>query len=317
MPKDHITLVVNPNYSGSAPKPTITKITMYEIDDETVAYAKYKSGELDFVAVPVADTDAVRSSAELLTNPELTVFWVDINVKAAPFDNVKVRQAFAAAIDRDSFVKNVLHGRGLSAGTLIPKGMRNYRPDLGQKFDASAAKALLASSGVSASSLNGTKYLYNSNSPTNKTIAEFVQAQLKTNLGVDIVLDGTDSKTVGSRLRHQQYQFGGPSGWGADYPDSQDWFDVMMTGAGNNFSAYASTTYDNATTQGDAASDNAKRDALYETAEKTLVGDAPLIFLYQRTSWWLVKPYVKGLQVTPIDYFLGDFYASSVQIAQH
>jgi oligopeptide transport system substrate-binding protein len=317
VPKDHITLGLNSNYSGSAPKPTITKVTMYEIDDETVAYAKYKSGELDFVSVPVADTDVVRNSTELTKNPELTVFWVDINVKAAPFDNVKVRQAFAASIDRESFVTNVFKGRGQPAGTLIPKGMRNYRPDLGQKFDPTAAKALLASSGVSASSLDGTKYLYNSNSPTNKTIAEFVQAQLKTNLGVNIVLDGTDSKTVSSRLRHQKYQFGGPSGWGADYPDSQDWFDVMMTGAGNNFSAYASSTYDTATTKGDAESDNAKRDALYETAEKTLVADAPLIFLYQRTSWWLVKPYVKGLQITPIDYYLGDFYSSSIQIAQH
>jgi len=317
VPKDHITLGLNPNYSGTAPKPTITKITMFEIDDETVAYAKYKSGELDFVSVPIANTDAVRSSSELTKNPELTVFWTDFNVKAAPFDNVKVRQAFASAVDRESFITNVFKGRGLPAGSLIPKGMRNFRPDLGQKYDPAAAKALLASAGVSASSLNGTKYLYNSNSPTNKTIAEFIQAQLKTNLGVDIVLDGTDSKTVSSRLRHQQYQFGGPSGWGADYPDSQDWFDTMMTGAGNNFSAYTSTTYDTAVTKGDAESDNAKRDAFYETAEKTLVADAPLMFMYQRTSWWLIKPYVKGLQITPIDYFLGDFYAYSVQIAQH
>ena len=315
--KDHITLVLNDKYSGSSPKPTITKITMSEIEDETVAYAKYKSGELDFVSVPVADTAAVRSSKELVTNPELTVFWVDINVKAAPFDNVQVRHAFAEAIDRDSFIKNVFQGRGGPAGTLIPKGMRNYRPDLGQKFDATQAKADLAASGVSASSINGVKYLYNSNSPTSKLIAEFVQAQLKTNLGVTVVLDGTDSKTLSARLGKQQYQFGGPSGWGADYPDSQDWFDVMMTGAGNNFSAYTSSTYDTATKSGDAESDNTKRDAFYETAEKTLVADAPLIFLYQRTSWWLVKPYVKGLTITPIDYYMGDFYPSTIQIAQH
>jgi oligopeptide transport system substrate-binding protein len=314
---DHITLSLNTNYSGSSSKPTITKITMYEISDETVAYAKYKSGELDLVKVPTADTDAVRTSTELVQNPELTVFWIEINVTAKPFDNVKVRQAFAAAIDRDSFVKNILRGRGLAANSFIPKGMRNYRPDLGQKFDPTAAKADLAASGVSASSLNGVKLLYNSNSPLNKTMAEFVQAQVKTNLGVDVVLDGADSKTVSTRLRHQQYQFGGFSGWGADYPDSQDWFDVMMTGAGNNFSAYSSTTYDTATTSGDAASDNAKRDAFYETAEKTLVADAPMIFLYQRTSWWLVKPYVKNITITPIDYFLGDFYTYTIQIAQH
>jgi oligopeptide transport system substrate-binding protein len=243
-----------------------------------------------------------------------------VNVKQAPFDNPKVRLAFAQAIDRDSFVKNIEKGRGISATTLIPKGMRNYAPELGtsQKFDATVAKATLASSGVSTSSLNGVKYTYNSNSPTNKTIAEFVQAQLKTNLGVDVVLDGTDSKTVSKRLRTGNYQFGGPSGWGADYPDSQDWFDIFMTGSGNQFSNWSSKTYDDAVTAGDATSDNAKRDASYATAEKTLVGEAPVLFLYQRTGWFLVKPYVKGINTTPNDdQWLGDFFTWSIQISQH
>jgi oligopeptide transport system substrate-binding protein len=320
VPKDHVTLVANSSYSGSQPKPTLTKITESFIDDETVAYAKYKSGELDMVTVPLADTEAVRTSPELVATPELTVFWVDINVTKAPFDNAKVRLAFAQAIDRDSFTTNIEKGRGLSATTLIPKGMRNYRPDLGtaQTFNAATAKATLASSGVSAASLNGIKYTYRSSSPGDKTAAEFVQAQLKTNLGVDIVLDGTDSKTQSKRLRTLNYQFGGLSGWGADYPDSQDWFDIFVTGSGNQFSGWSNKAYDNAVTAGDAASDNAKRDTAYETAEKTLVQEAPVLFLYQRTQWRLVKPYVKGINATPNDdQWLGDFFTWSIQIAQH
>ena len=320
VPKDHVTLVANTSYSGSQPKPTLTKITESFIDDETVAYAKYKSGELDMVTVPLADTEAVRSSPELVATPELTVFWVDINVTKAPFDNPKVRLAFAQAIDRDSFTTNIEKGRGLSATTLIPKGMRNYRPDLGtaQKFDPATAKATLASSGVSAASLNGVKYTYRSSSPGDKTAAEFIQAQLKTNLGVDIVLDGTDSKTQSKRLRTLNYQIGGLSGWGADYPDSQDWFDIFVTGSGNQFSGWSNKAYDNAVTEGDAASDNAKRDAAYETAEKALVSEAPVLFLYQRTQWRLVKPYVKGINATPNDdQWLGDFFTWSIQIAQH
>jgi oligopeptide transport system substrate-binding protein len=320
VPKDHVTLVPNSSYGGTQSKPTLTKITEYFIDDETVAYAKYKSGELDMVAVPLADTDAVRTSPELVTIPELTVFWVDINTKKAPFDNPKVRLAFSQAIDRETFVKNIEKGRGLSATTLIPKGMRNYRPDLGapQAFDATAAKATLASSGVSASSLSGVKFIYNANSPSTKTIAEFLQAQFKTNLGVDVVLDGTDSKTVSKNLRTGNYAFGALSGWGADYPDSQDWFDIFMTGSGNQFSQWSNKTYDDAVTAGDASSDNAKRDASYQTAEQTLVSAAPVMFLYQRTGWFLVKPYVKGIITTPNDdQWLGDFFTWSIQIASH
>lgn len=318
--KDHVTLVPNTNYSGSQPKTTLTKITEYFIDDETVAYAKYKSGELDIVGVPLANTEAVRTSPELTKVPQLSVYWIDVNVKKAPFDNPKVRLAFAQAIDKDSYSTNIRKGRSLSATTLIPKGMRNYRPDLGtpQKFDAAAAKATLSSSGVSASSLNGVKYTYNSNSSASKQTAEFIQAQLKTNLGVDIVLDGTDSKTLSKRLRKLDYQFGGPSGWGADYPDSQDWFDIFLAGSSNQFSGWSSKPYDDAVNAADAATDNGKRDSGYETAAKVLISEAPVFFFYQPTAWLMVKPYVKGIQTTPNDdQWSGDYFTWSIQIAQH
>jgi oligopeptide transport system substrate-binding protein len=320
VPKDHVTLVPNPNYTGTRSNPTLTKITEYFIDDETVAYAKYKSGELDMVPVPLADTEAVRNSPELLKIPQLAVFWVNINTKKAPFDNPKVRLAITQAIDRNSYVTNIQKGRDLAASTLIPKGMRNYRPDLGsqQSFNPATAKATLASSGVSASSLNGVKYLYRSSSPGSKTAAEFIQAQLKTNLGIDIVLDGTDSKTESARFKAGNFQFGDISGWGADYPDSQDWFDIFLTGSGNNFSFWSNKAYDDAVTAADAATDPAKRDAGYETAAKILVAEAPVMFLYQNTAWYLVKPYVKGAILTPNDdQWLGDYFANTIQIAQH
>jgi oligopeptide transport system substrate-binding protein len=323
--KDHITLVQNTNYSGSSPKPTLTKITLYEIDDDAVAYAKYKSGELDMAGVPIANTQAVKDdpvlSKELLVDPELTVFWVDINVKKAPFDKLQVRQAFAQAIDRDSYVKNVLKGRGYASSTLIPKGMRDYNPSLGtgQTFDPTKAKASLQASGMTADQLTSMniKYTYNSNSATSKTIAQFIAEQLKTNLGVTLVLDGADSKTNSKRLHTGNYQIGGPSGWGADYPDEQDWYDIFMTGSGNQFSSWSNASYDKAVTDADAASDQAKRDTLYNQAGKILVDDAPVVFLNQRTRWTLVKSYVKGLTNIPNDDWRGDFYTYTIQLAQH
>lgn len=325
VPKDHITLVQNTNYAGGAPKPTLTKLTLYEIDDDAVAYAKYKSGELEIAGVPIANTQAVKDdpvlSKELLQDPELTVFWVNMNVKKAPFDNPKVRQAIAQAIDRDSYVKNVLKNRGYSTTTFIPKGMRDYNPSLGtnQNFDPTKAKATLQASGLTGDQLSSMKikYTYNSNSATSKTIAQFIADQLQTNLGVTLVLDGADSKTNSKRLHTGNYQIGGPSGWGADYPDEQDWYDIFMTGSGNQFSNWSNASYDKAVTDADAATDQAKRDSLYNQAGKILVDDAPVAFLNQRTRWALVKSYVKGVTDLPNDDFPGDFYIYTVQIAQH
>jgi oligopeptide transport system substrate-binding protein len=320
VPKDHVTLIANTNYSGSQPKPTLTKITEFFIKDDAAAYIKYQSGELDMTTVPLAETDAVRKSPELVKVPALKVFWMDMNVKNAPFDNIKVRLAFSQAIDRDSLATKVSGGHWAAASTLIPRGMRNYRPDLGasQKFDPTAARATLSTAGISASSLNGVKFLYNNDSSSDKLIAEFIQAQLKTNLGVDVMLDGTDYRTYGHRMRAGGYQFGGPSGWAANYPDAQDWFDIFMTTSGNQVSQWSNKAYDDAVTAGDSASDNMRRDTAYEAAAKVLLADAPVTFLCQLTTWDVVKPYVKGIIATPSDdQWLGDYFTYSIQIAKH
>jgi oligopeptide transport system substrate-binding protein len=318
--KDHVTLAPNTSYSGSQARPTLTKITEYFIDDETVAYAKFKRGELDMTAVPLAETEAVRSSSQLFKIPQLSVFWINLNVRKAPFDNPKVRLAFAHAIDRESYNNNVRRGRGLATSTLIPRGMRNYRPDLGAslKFDPAAARAMLTSSGASADSLNGVRFTYVSTSASSKATAEFAQAQLKTSLGIDVVLDGVDFKTFSNRMRSGNYAFGGPAPWGADYPDAQDFYDIFMTGSGNQFSGWSNKTYDDAVTGADAAVNQAKRDAGYESAEKALVSDAPVIFLYQPRAWYVVNPYVRGIIATPSDdQWLGSFFTWSIQIARH
>lgn len=325
VPRNHITLAINANYAGSQPKPTLTKITEYVVDDAAVAYAKYKNGELDMAGVPNADSAAMKAdpllSRELIVNPELTVSWVNINVKQAPFDNLKVRQAFAQAIDRNTYVDNVLQGRALAATTLIPKGMRGYDPQLGapQAFNAANANATLAASGMTASQLTAMniKYIYENNNASSKQTADFVQAQLQTNLGVTILLEGTDSTTVSQRLRSGRYLIGGPSVWSARYPDEQDLYDVFITGSGIQSSGYSSPTYDAAVNSANASVDQAKRDSLYAQAGQLLASDTPVIFLYQSFGWTLVKPYVMNLAFTPLDDFLGDFYTYTIQIAPH
>jgi hypothetical protein len=90
-----------------------------------------------------------------------------------------------------------------------------------------------------------------------------------------------------------------------------------MTGSGNQFSNWSNSTYDAAVKAGDEAAADTTRDTQYATAATTLVSEAPVVFLDQRINWWLVKPYVKGLNVTPNDDFLGDLSTYSIQIGQH
>ena len=318
--KDHITLVPNQYYWGG--QPTVTKIVNYEIGDQNQDYAKYLSGEEELVNIPLADTDTVKNdpklSKELHKVPQLTLFWMDFNTRKAPFDNKMARMAFSKAIDRNLLVNNVGKGRWSAADYFIPQGMNGYRPDLGktQEFDVNAAKQDLSAAGISNPSSVTIDFLVR-NITANVTLGQFIQDQLQTNLGVKVKLDVIDSKTVTQRLRKHDYQLY-VGGWGADYPDDQDWFDIWMTGSGNVFGGYSNPDYDNLVKKADTEQDAKKRQQDYDQAQKILIDDAAGGFLYQRNYWFLVKPYVQGLAPTPIDFEnIGDWYWGKVSIGNH
>src|SRR2546429_1633280 len=100
VPQDHISAVPNPHWTGK--KPTLSKITLYEIADDNQALARYRTGELDDANVPLSDTQAIQNDARLgkqvLKTNTLVSFWVGFNLRQKPFDNPKVRQAFTQAV---------------------------------------------------------------------------------------------------------------------------------------------------------------------------------------------------------------------------
>ncbi len=155
------------------------------------------------------------------------------------------------------------------------------------------------------------------NVTANKQIGEFLADQLQTNLGVKVNQIVIDSKTVTTRLRQHDYQLY-VGGWGADYPDDQDWFDIWMTGSGNVFGGYSNPDYDALVKKADIEPDAKKRQDYYDQAQKILIDDAGGGFLYQRNYMFLVKPYVQGLTTTAQDFEdVGDWFWGKVSIGQH
>lgn len=318
---DHITVVPNKNYWGTKPK--LSAITFDVVNDGAVALTKYKNGELDSIDVQPAQAATVASDNQLkqdiVRTPALTVFWITFRTNAAPTNNVKVREAIAAAIDRDAFVAQIFQGQGIPAQTFIPKGMRGYAPDLAttQKFDVAQARALLAASGVTAKQLSGVKFSYDQASDFSKATAKFIQQQLKANLDVDVTLDALDANTLSSRLSTGDFQIAGPLGWMADYPDPSDWFGLFLTTAYNNFAFYQNKQYDNFVKAAATDVQPDRRDQEYKQAQKMLVTDAPVAFLAQPVGWSLVRPFVKGVTTTPADSWAGSLFPQQIYIAAH
>jgi oligopeptide transport system substrate-binding protein len=321
--KDHITLVPSPQYWGGAPK--LQKIIYYFITDANTAFAKYRTGDLDVLNVPIANVDVVRQDPKLSKQAQLykklTTFWFSYNAQKAPLDNEKVRMALSKSIDRDKMTKDVLKGTDTPIQSFIPKGMPGYNAgNDAQKFDPAAAKKLLADSGVSAAQLSQLKLLTR-DSTGSKTLNEYMSAQWKDNLGVDIQLEVIDSKTVTSRIRKGQFDIYGADGWGADYPDQQDWFDIFSSNACHslNWGCVKLPGYDDKVKQADASRNESDRSKLYGELQDQLINTATVGFMYQQAEYNMIEPYVKGLQITSIDdqYIPGDLFWHDVFIAKH
>ncbi len=320
--QDHMTFKPNPNYWGTN-KPKLTKMIFKMIEDQNAAFAAYRNNELDMVTPPVGTEKATMDdpvlSKDTLRYNELTTFGFLFNVSKPPFDNVKVRQAIATAVDRNAFINNVRGGVGKAALSWIPPGMPGYDANLGKEyeFNPTKAKQLLAEAGYAdASKLPPIKYTYN-NAGVNPTVAQFLQGQMKDNLGINITLDPMESKAFQAYVNSEQHQWAW-TGWGADYPDPDNWLpEYFGTNAGNNHSTYSNPQFDSLAAQAKKELDNTKRLQLWADAQKIIVTDVPIAFMFYRERFWLVKPYVKGLALTGMDGQIpGDFFYDMVSISK-
>ena len=136
---------------------------------------------------------------------------------------------------------------------------------------------------------------------------EWVQNQIKNNLGIDVTLEPVESKAYTALVKdpattpHVFFL-----GWCQDYPDPQDWLTLVF---------HSSSTVTHVGWKNDAVRHPgqagrrrdrmpAKRVDLYHQAQEILVTEAPVVFLYWDTNPWLIKPYVKGMKeaATPQDH---------------
>jgi oligopeptide transport system substrate-binding protein len=109
----------------------------------------------------------------------------------------------------------------------------------------------------------------------------------------------------------------GPRGWTADYPDPADWYDLFLTTSSANLAFWQNQQYDNFVRVARTDVQSARRDQEYLQAQSMLVNEAPVLFLAQTVSWYLVQPYVRGLVASPQDEWVGALDPSAISISPH
>ena len=301
-------IVFAPNPFCHGEKPHLRQITIQFIADDAAAYAAYIAGEIDSVVVPPANRREVATpgsslNTELIRLPELKTFAMIMNHEAAPFDNLKVRQALGMAINRAAFVEGGLPGGIQPVVGWIPPGMPGYDAEIGRQYEFNPTKAreILAEAGYAdGEGLPKITFLAVAND-SNRLVGQFIEDQIKTNLGVDVSYDYVDGKTFGQRFVTGQTQVT-IIRWSADWPYPDNWLpDILSTDGRNNFANYSNSKFDELVREAAVETDEGKRLALYEEAHKIAIDEAALMPLYNSEAFILVKPHVKNLVITGLD----------------
>ena len=293
-----LTLEANDRYYGG--RPSLDRVLFYVVEEETTALTLYETDHLDRVALPPVAIPRYQTHPDYLHAPFLRGYYYGFNMKKPPFNDRRLRQAFSMAIDR-SELPRILKGGEIPATSWIPEGMFGHNPGIGLRFNPGQARALLAEAGYpGGSGLPAISVAFNTD-PTNRLIAENIQAQWKRNLGVTVGLDNMEWKVYLKQLKEDTPQVF-RLGWGADYPDPDNFMNLFTGGSGNNYSGWKSDEYDRLISEAASEPDEAKRRALYKRAQKILteeeVSSMPFFFAAQNL---LIKPSIEGLEVNAMD----------------
>ncbi|MGO4574001.1 ABC transporter substrate-binding protein [Microvirga sp. 2TAF3] len=131
--------------------PKVDDLIMPISADASVRLQRAQAGECHIAIAPnPADREVIKSSAKLklVETPVASSGFLAFNVKEKPFQDRRVRQALADAINMKSLVGVVFDGMGAVTGALIPDSLWGHNPDLkGHPYNVEKAKALLAEAG--------------------------------------------------------------------------------------------------------------------------------------------------------------------------
>ena len=291
-------LKANPqHYEG---KPKINEVQIFVIQEPTTALTLYETGELDYIELPPIAIPHYKNSPEYRNKPQLRGYYYGFNITKPPFDNIQVRKALAHSINR-SLIPKILKGGELAASSWIPKGMFGYNEDIGSKFNPQKARSLLANAGYpDGKNFPKVTAVFNTGD-VNRLVGEYLQEQWKKHLNIEIKFESQEWKVFLSRLDLDPPQIF-RLGWGADFPDPDNFMNLFIKTSGNNRLRWANQHYDELVARGSTLKNPQDRKKVYDEAQALLTEiEVPMIPLFVSAQNLLVKPYIRGLKTNAME----------------
>jgi len=323
---ESITLKKNPDYYD-ADSVKLNEVHFAMVNDPNTEISMYETDELDWAGRPTGEipTDMIPSlkadpEANLQIKGIASTYYYNFNNTKEPFDNVKIRKAFAMAINRQALIDNITHAEQKPAYGFVPFGIKGqdkeFREEVKDDYfteNLEEAKKLLAEGMQEKGYTKLPKIeLIHNEGEGHKKLATAIADMWKQNLGVDVTVQSQEWGVFLSNRTNLNYQIA-RAGWGADYNDPMTFLDMWTSTSGNNDVGFKNPEYDALIKKAQNSVDPAERMTAMKDAEKMLIDNMAILPIYYYTGVWMSKPYVKGVW---IDY-AGEIRFNNGYIEEH
>ncbi len=285
---DKVRLHKNPRYWDAANTQS-DLIDILPVGSANAAINLYESGQADIVwdmqLIPSELLDVLLKRPDFHQFNYLGTYFVRFNVTRKPFDDPRVRQALALAVDKGRIVRKITKGGEQIASHLVPSVSANYHPPEGLGYNPALARKLLAEAGYPGGrGFPRFQYIFNASAGGGSKIHEKVAVELqqmwREELGIQMDLRQVEWSAYLNALTQLDYELA-RSSWVADYDDANTFLGCFISNDGNNRTGWKNARYDGLIRQANQEPDLKTREKLFQQAERILVCDeTPIIPLY-------------------------------------
>lgn len=299
-PESQIIFERNANYYA----PASIRYVIYQLYRVGSRLSLFSSGEVDILAISADDAELVQAAdhpqhENLVSGVALCTSVIQLNNSLPPFDDANVRKAFALAVDRQRIIDVIAEGYAEPGYTILPPAMPGFSQDLESEwmmaggFNPTLAQAALAASAY-AGSMPEIRMVEGGFGESDDPFTNLLLSMWQETLGVQVKIEYVDpmdltraAKTANGHIVSY--------GWCADYPDPENFLDVLFhTGSDFNVANYSNPEVDRLLEQARTELDPLARIALYQRVEKLLLQDYATIPLQISQSYVLVSSRIQG-----------------------
>jgi oligopeptide transport system substrate-binding protein len=261
-----------------------------------LGWLKFESSEIDLLeGIPPSEFPYVMKTPALraltLNKSTVRTDYLGMNCQMPPFEDVRVRQAFNYAINKQKLVA-VINGRGIVARGVLPPNLPGYDPDVrGYDYDPAKARGLLEQAHFPYESK---PLLWFRGDQISEMLAESIQQDLAL-VGVSVRLRPVAWGPLLEAVRQPKNVELFMSAWEADFPDPENFLRVLLSReqfGSNNDSFFTDPEVEKLLDEAAPMTDFKQRYAIYDQAQRIIIADAPWVFLYHPVTYIIRKPWV-------------------------